>query len=175
MFDALCKISWTHLLIIVFVVPIWTIAYEPKAIFFYPISTFGVPSTIFDGLKILDTPYLYGNLFRKSTNPYIGDVVIILLYTFNVNAWHVDLVRSLIYISAVQLSQHVYVLHIFVVKQVLRTFLMFWCWTRCLCGSPFSWNLLYNILSLFPQLLLWMMFLLLMSVILPRGNWFFLS
>ena len=49
-----------------------------------------------------------------------------------------------LYILNVQLFQHA---HFFIcaVNQVLREFIMLWCWTPCLCGSPLSWNILCHI------------------------------
>ena len=60
------------------------------------ISTFDIPSTIVDELKLSDTPYFYGNMFRKSTNPSISDIDIVLVNLFNGTSWHDDLARSLI-------------------------------------------------------------------------------
>ena len=60
------------------------------------ISTFGIPFTIFDVLKVSNTPSLYGNLFRKSTPTYSSDPSIRLLYILNCTAWYVTILRSLI-------------------------------------------------------------------------------
>ena len=84
------------MIFIVLVVPMRTITYEPKSIFLCPISTFGLPSTIVDGLKVLDTPSLDGNLLSKSTTNYISDLVIRSVYILNGIAWHVAILRSLI-------------------------------------------------------------------------------
>ena len=74
----------------------WTIAYEPKAIFLCPIFTFGLPYTIVDGIKFLDTPPLNGNLFSKSTTPSIGYLLIILVYLCNGFVRRITLAHSLI-------------------------------------------------------------------------------
>lgn len=42
--------------------------------------TFGLLYTVFDGLKVSNTPSLNGNLFSKSTNHSISELVIILVY-----------------------------------------------------------------------------------------------
>ena len=79
-----------------FVVPIWIIAYEPKAIFFYLISNFVPPSNIVDELKVSDTIYLDGNLFRKYTTPYISDIFIRIVYLLDGTEWNVAPARYLI-------------------------------------------------------------------------------
>ena len=96
LFEAFNAISGTHLILIVFVVPMWTIMYEPRYIFLYTISTFGPPYTIFDELKVSYTQSLDGNLFSKSNTTYISDIVIRLAYLLNSTAWHVALERFLI-------------------------------------------------------------------------------
>ena len=74
----------------------WTITYETKAIFFCTISTFGITSTISDGIKVSDNTYFYGNLFSRSTYPSISDIIIRFLYLLNGTAWHFDIEHSLI-------------------------------------------------------------------------------
>ena len=61
----------------------YPITYEPKAIIFCPISTFGLPSIIVDGINVSYTPYLDGFFFSKSTTPYIIDIFIRLVYILN--------------------------------------------------------------------------------------------
>ena len=95
------------------------IVYEPKAIFFYPIFTFGISSTIVDGIKVLDTPSLYGNLLGKSNILSMIDLVIRRVYLLNSIVLHVALARSLI-----QLFQHVHFLHICAVNHMVRMFIM---------------------------------------------------
>ena len=96
MFDAFNAIAGKNIILIVFVVTMQTVSYAPKATFFCPISTFGLPYTIVDGLKVSDPTYLDRILFSKSTTTYISYLVIIILYILNGTAWHVDLARSLI-------------------------------------------------------------------------------
>ena len=74
----------------------WTIEYETKDTLLCPISTFVIPYTIFDGLKVSDTPSLDGNLLIKTTDPSISDLVIRLVYLLNGITWHVALARYLI-------------------------------------------------------------------------------
>ena len=94
-FEYINAIYGTHLIFIVFIAPMWTIRYEP--IFLKRnISIFGIPATIFDVLKVSDTTSFDGNLSRKYTTPYIGYLLIIIVYIFNVTAFNVDLARSLI-------------------------------------------------------------------------------
>ena len=102
-----------------------TIPYTPKAIIIFPISTFGIPFTIVDGLKVTDNPSLDGNLLSKSTTTYISDLVIRVVYILNGTVYSFSLPCSLIYILTVQLFQHVSFLRICIVNQVVRTFLMF--------------------------------------------------
>ena len=84
------------MLLIVFVVPMRTIKYEPKAVFFRPISKFGLHSTIVDGIKVSHTQSLYWNLIRKYTTPYIIYLVIRIVYILNDTACHVDISSYLI-------------------------------------------------------------------------------
>ena len=96
MFDAFNKISGTHKIFIVLVVPLWTITLEPKTIFFCTIFTFVLPSTIVYRLKVSDTPSLDRNLLSKSITTSIIDIVTRLMYLLNGTAWNVALEHSLI-------------------------------------------------------------------------------
>ena len=109
---------------------------------FCPVSTFGLPSSIFDRIKLSDTRLWMGN----------GSVslIIYLLVTFSLD-WCIYwmalrdvllLNTPWLYICTVQLFQHVHFLYIYAINQVVRTFLIFWCWNCCLQGSLLSWNLL---------------------------------
>ena len=84
------------MLIIVLVVPMRNITYELKAIFICPIYTFGITSTIVDGLKVPETPSFDGNLFRNYTTPSISDIVIIIIHILNLTVWYIDISCPLI-------------------------------------------------------------------------------
>ena len=84
-----------------FVVLLLTIAYEPKAIFFCHIYTFGITSTIFYRIEVSDTPYLNGNIFSKSTATSISDAIIRLVYILNVTVLQVSLAPGSKYVPNV--------------------------------------------------------------------------
>ena len=146
-----------------------------KLYIFCSLSNFGINSTIIDGVKVSDTLSLDGKLFRKFTHLSISDLFVRLVYLLNGTAWYFALSHSLIVKIDRSIIPTCSFLHICVVKQIVRTFLLFWCWTRCIHGSPLYCNLLYHILSLFPQVIWWMMLIILVSVVVLRGNWFLLS
>ena len=153
----------------------WIIAYETKLFFSVPYQILGFLPLLLIDLKYQTLRLWVGNCSLSLIFP----LVVTLSLDFCI-AWMILRGMSILhapwlYILTVQLFQHVHYLHICVVNQVVRTFLILWCWTHCLHGSPLSWNLLCHILFLFPQVLWWMMLFLLMSVIFPREIYFFLS
>ena len=101
-----------------------TISYETKAVYFYPISTIGLPSTTVDGLKVSETLSLDGKLLRKSNNSYISDLVNRHVYLLNGIEWHIALALSFIIHIYRSIIPKCSVLYIFAVNQVVRTFLM---------------------------------------------------
>ena len=132
------------MLFIVFVVPIWTITYEPKAFYYapYPLSVFLPPLLM--GLKY------------QTLRLWMGTCSVILLLSMSV-VLSLDLCISLmvlrvifllrdtwLFILTLQLFQYDHVFHKCVLKQVVSTFIMFWCLTRCLHSIPLPWNLLCN-------------------------------
>ena len=88
------------------------------------ISTSGIPSTIVDGLNLLDTQSLYGKLFSKYNTPSIIDRVIRPVYILNYVVCHVTIARSLIVHIDRSIIPTGSFLHICAVNKELRTFLI---------------------------------------------------
>ena len=87
--------SGTTLGFISLLVPVYTIAYEPKAIMSLLRSIFGFSSTILDTFIVSDIEFVDVNVFNVYTMPYVSDLTIskaILLYDI---PCHIDLQRSI--------------------------------------------------------------------------------
>ena len=158
----------------------WLYQCEPsymnkKLYFFCSVSTFGLLSTIYDGLKLSDTLYFDDKLISKLNITSISDLVVRLLYILNGIDWHVALARSLIvHIGRSIIPTHSSFAYTFSKpgsKDVSNVLML---------NSLFPWysvilNTLVSYFLLFPRVVLRMVLFLLMSVILPIEHLFLLS